>query len=111
MLVYNEPCEATENEDGSPRSFVWRGREYTVVELVEEWRSMRPWWIDPLAEPMDHEVRLPGPRVVQQGAGRRRDRAPLRGLGRRRHPGLTGKHEPELCQQVPVTVCLLRRGF
>ncbi|GAA1264381.1 hypothetical protein Psi02_64250 [Planotetraspora silvatica] len=57
MRVYNEPCEATENEDGSPRTFVWREREYTVIELVDEWRSMRPWWIDQLPEPMDHEVR------------------------------------------------------
>lgn len=32
----HEPCEATENEDGSPRTFVWREREYTVIELVHE---------------------------------------------------------------------------
>jgi hypothetical protein len=57
MRVYNESCEATEHEDGSPRTFVWRGREYTAVELVEDWVSMRPWWVEQLPEPMDHEVR------------------------------------------------------
>ncbi len=36
-----------ETRPGPPASFVWRGREYTVVEVLAERRLLdlrRPWW-------------------------------------------------------------------
>lgn len=31
-------------EDGTPASFTWRGRKYTVLEAVDRWRADTEWW-------------------------------------------------------------------
>lgn len=56
MRVYNEPCDMVTAKDGRPRSFEWRGRQYAVVKVLEDWESTRPWWREPLPGPLDHVV-------------------------------------------------------
>ncbi|KRE63006.1 DUF6504 family protein [Nostocoides sp. Soil756] len=29
---------------GGPRSFVWRGRRYTVCAVLDSWQERRAWW-------------------------------------------------------------------
>ncbi|MBM6402469.1 DUF6504 family protein [Phycicoccus sonneratiae] len=30
--------------DDAPRSFVWRGRRYTVCAVLDAWQERRAWW-------------------------------------------------------------------
>lgn len=58
MRVYNEPCEMATDDHGRPHSFLWRGREYAVIKLIEDWETMRPWWRadDQLPDAVDYKV-------------------------------------------------------
>ncbi|HEY2575890.1 MAG TPA: DUF6504 family protein [Streptosporangiaceae bacterium] len=49
--MYGEPIEVRD-EDGQPVRFVWRGRLYTVLGVLEQWVISREWWQrnDPDAE-------------------------------------------------------------
>jgi hypothetical protein len=39
---HDEPVEV--RADAGPRSFVWRGRRYTVCAVLASWQERRPWW-------------------------------------------------------------------
>jgi uncharacterized protein DUF6504 len=55
--VYGEPVNVW-LRDGEPARFVWRGRLYTVLRVLEQWVVAREWWRDRSAEPgepADHE--------------------------------------------------------
>jgi hypothetical protein len=49
--MYGEPVEV-KDEEGRPVRFVWRGRLYTVLGVLEQWVISREWWQrnDPDAE-------------------------------------------------------------
>jgi hypothetical protein len=49
--MYGEPIEVRD-ENGRPVRFVWRGRLYTVLGVLEQWVISREWWQrnDPTAE-------------------------------------------------------------
>ncbi|MEU8278395.1 DUF6504 family protein [Microbispora bryophytorum] len=56
VRVYNEPSDMAIDENGRPRSFVWRGRPYAVTRVLEDWESMRPQRRKPFPGPLDHRV-------------------------------------------------------
>jgi hypothetical protein len=58
VRVYNEPCEMATDDEGRPRSFVWREREYTVIAVKEDWVTERPWGRGhvQLPDPLDYRV-------------------------------------------------------
>jgi Family of unknown function (DUF6504) len=41
--MYSEPIGAWD-QDGRPLTFVWRGRRYTVLGVLEHWVVSREWW-------------------------------------------------------------------
>jgi hypothetical protein len=41
--VYGEPVEVSV-QDGRPVRFIWRGRLYTVLAVLEHWLVSREWW-------------------------------------------------------------------
>jgi Family of unknown function (DUF6504) len=41
--VYGEPVDVRVR-DGRPARFVWRGRLYTVLRVLEHWVVSREWW-------------------------------------------------------------------
>ena len=41
--MYNEPIDA-KDQDGRPLRFVWRGRLYTVLGVLEHWVVSSEWW-------------------------------------------------------------------
>jgi len=41
--VYGEPVDVW-IRDGRPARFVWRGRLYTVLGVLDHWVSSREWW-------------------------------------------------------------------
>lgn len=41
--TYGEPVNVWVR-DGRPARFVWRGRLYTVLEVLEHWVVSREWW-------------------------------------------------------------------
>jgi hypothetical protein len=43
MRRYAEPVEMR-HRDGTPDSFVWRGRCYRVCAVLAHWTDQRPWW-------------------------------------------------------------------
>jgi hypothetical protein len=49
--MYGEPIEVRD-EAGRPVRFVWRGRLYTVLGVLDQWVISREWWQrnDPDAE-------------------------------------------------------------
>ena len=49
--AYGEPVDVQSREDGRPTRFVWRGRLYTVLAIVEHWVINREWWQQPEDEP------------------------------------------------------------
>ncbi len=36
--------EGTGVQGAGPRSFVWRGRRYTVCAVLDSWQERRAWW-------------------------------------------------------------------
>lgn len=55
MRGYGEVVDVLTDEEGQPRSFVWRGRRYRVTGLLQTWHEIVPWWREAalmeLAEP------------------------------------------------------------
>jgi hypothetical protein len=43
-MVYGEPVNVQARDDGRPVRFVWRGRLYTVLAILEHWVINREWW-------------------------------------------------------------------
>lgn len=43
--LYGDPVEVW-TTDGRPSRFVWRGRLYTVLRVLEHWVATRDWWRD-----------------------------------------------------------------
>ena len=41
---YQEPVTVTLTADGTPASFTWRGKLYTVKEVLETWHLQDRWW-------------------------------------------------------------------
>ena len=41
--MYGEPVDVWVR-DGLPARFVWRGRRYTVLGVLEHWVVSREWW-------------------------------------------------------------------
>ncbi|MCO6010282.1 DUF6504 family protein [Actinoallomurus purpureus] len=41
--VYGDPVEVWLT-DGRPSRFVWRGRLYTVLRVLDRWVTTRDWW-------------------------------------------------------------------
>lgn len=60
--VYGDPVDVWVR-DGRPARFVWRGRLYTVLRVLEHWVVTREWWkqqeggeeLPESAEPSDRE--------------------------------------------------------
>ncbi len=44
--VYGEPADVW-LRDGTPERFVWRGRSYTVLGVLDHWMTSREWWRQP----------------------------------------------------------------
>lgn len=42
--VYGDPVQVTTTEDGRPTRFIWRGRVYVVLRVLEHWVTTRDWW-------------------------------------------------------------------
>lgn len=42
--VYGEPIEVWTHDDGAPDRFVWQGRLYTVLVVLEHSVISREWW-------------------------------------------------------------------
>ncbi|MGP7996920.1 MAG: DUF6504 family protein [Streptosporangiaceae bacterium] len=41
--TYGEPVDVWV-QDGKPARFAWRGRLYTVLEVLDHWVASREWW-------------------------------------------------------------------
>jgi Family of unknown function (DUF6504) len=48
-MVYGEPVNVQARDDGRPVRFVWRGRLYTALAILEHWVINREWWQAPEA--------------------------------------------------------------
>jgi hypothetical protein len=52
--VYGEPVDVWVR-DGRPVRFVWRGRLYTVLGVLDRWAATRQWWHEPAPRPATRE--------------------------------------------------------
>lgn len=44
MRGYQDVLDVTADAEATPVGFVWRGRRYRVVQVLEHWREPLPWW-------------------------------------------------------------------
>ncbi|GGL22705.1 hypothetical protein GCM10012283_00960 [Phycicoccus endophyticus] len=44
LVVTTHAPSPTGGRDGTPRTFVWRGRRHTVCAVLDTWQERRPWW-------------------------------------------------------------------
>lgn len=51
MRRYDEPIAVAADPEGTPLTFVWRGRSYAVHAVHARWRERRSWWDDTLLDP------------------------------------------------------------
>lgn len=79
--VYGEPVNVWVG-DGQPARFVWRGRLYTVLGVLDYWVTSREWWKQggqPPGAPPEQEfwrvTATPGGNVPAAGYELRRDAA------------------------------------
>lgn len=42
--LYNQPVAIHLNNQGLPIGFVWNGADYTITDVLEEWRDTGCWW-------------------------------------------------------------------
>ena len=42
--VYGDPIQVWTDDDGRPTRFVWRGRLFTVLEMLEHKEISHEWW-------------------------------------------------------------------
>jgi hypothetical protein len=54
--AYGEPVDVQARDDGRPFRFVWRGRLYTVRQIVEHWVINKEWWQEGQEEPSHPEL-------------------------------------------------------
>lgn len=57
--VYGEPVDVRVR-DGRPARFVWRGRLYTVLRVLEHWVVSREWWTQQALEHSREQSREQG---------------------------------------------------
>lgn len=88
--------EGCQRGDGSsaPEQFLWRGRLYRVIEVVDHWQERHPWWRAAVEQPL---AQVPLARDVWRvEASRGRSSAPgvydlgVDGGGARTDPGSSG---------------------
>lgn len=79
---------------GAPEQFLWRGRLYRVIEVVDHWQERHPWWRAAVEQPL---AQVPLARDVWRvEASRGRSSAPgvydlgVDGGGARTDPGSSG---------------------
>ena len=46
---YDEPIDVR-LDDRDPAAFLWRGRLFRVLSVLDQWQERRAWWRDPAAE-------------------------------------------------------------
>jgi hypothetical protein len=67
------PAAGAAAEDGTPSTFLWRGRLYVVREVLGHWRERRAWWTGAAARAVHGEG---GEQQVAAWAGGRAAGAP-----------------------------------
>lgn len=44
--------ECQRDEGSAPEQFLWRGRLYRVIEVVDHWQERHPWWRAAAEQPL-----------------------------------------------------------
>jgi hypothetical protein len=54
--VYREPVAVQRRDDRQPAGFTWRGRQYSVIAVLEYWMVNRDWWRESSPLPAQPEL-------------------------------------------------------
>lgn len=69
---YDEPIDVRLG-DRDPASFLWQGRLFRVISVLDQWQERRAWWRDPAPDEGPNAANAMSNAVVDAGIGARRE--------------------------------------